>query len=61
MMANLYKLSLPELSTLEKTFDSVYLTPDTYKVSKLASGCLLQVFTQINFITNNAIMNKIKI
>lgn len=44
-MSNLHKLTLSELSDKEKCYDSVYLTIDTYKVSTLATGCLLQVFT----------------
>jgi len=44
-MSNLHKLSPSELSEKEKCYDSVYLTADTYKVSTLASGCLLQVLT----------------
>lgn len=43
-MSNLHNLSLSELSEKEKCYDSVYLTTDTFKVSKLATGCLLQVF-----------------
>lgn len=42
-MSNLHKLSLLELNEKEKSYDSVYLTADTYKVSTLAAGCLLQV------------------
>lgn len=41
-------MSLIELSKKEKSYDSVYLTVDTYKVSRVATGCLLQVFTKIN-------------
>lgn len=48
-MSNLHKLSLSELSEKEKSYDSVYLTTDTYKVSTLASGCLLQVLTYLNY------------
>jgi len=44
-MSNLPKLSLLELGEKEKTYDSVYLTTDTFKVSTLATGCLLQVWT----------------
>lgn len=44
-MSNLQKLSLLELGEKEKTYDSVYLTTDTFKVSTLATGCLLQVCT----------------
>lgn len=51
-MFNLQKLTLPELSEKEKSYDSVYLTADTYKVSTLATGCLLQVFTCLNIIKN---------
>lgn len=51
-MFNLQKLTLPELSEKEKCYDSVYLTADTYKVSTLATGCLLQVFTYFNIIKN---------
>uniref|UniRef100_A0A2S2P6Q3 Histone deacetylase 6 n=1 Tax=Schizaphis graminum TaxID=13262 RepID=A0A2S2P6Q3_SCHGA len=46
-MSNLYKLSPSELSEKEKCYDSVYLTADTYKVSTLASGCLLQVVDSV--------------
>lgn len=52
-MLNLQKLSLLELSEKEKTYDSVYLTADTYKVSILATGCLLQVYTYIHIIKNS--------
>lgn len=48
-MSSLHKLSLSELSEKEKSYDSVYLTTDTYKVSTLASGCLLQVLTYFNY------------
>ncbi|CAI6357408.1 unnamed protein product [Macrosiphum euphorbiae] len=46
-MSNLHKLSPSELSEKEKCYDSVYLTTDTYKVSTLASGCLLQVVDSV--------------
>lgn len=46
-MANLQTLSILELIEKEKCYDSVFLTVDTYKVSTLASGCLLQVCTFI--------------
>lgn len=42
-MSNLHKLSTLELEEKEKTYDSVYLTADTFHVSTLAAGCLLQV------------------
>lgn len=42
-MASLPTLSESELSEKEKIYDSVYLTVDTFKVSTLATGCLLQV------------------
>lgn len=44
-MSNLHNLSHLEISEKEKCYDSVYLTADTFKVSTLATGCLLQVFT----------------
>lgn len=44
-MLNLQNLSLPQLCEKEKSYDSVYFSPDTYEVSTLATGCLLQVFT----------------
>jgi len=46
-MFNLQNLSLLELSEKEKCYDSVYLTVDTFKVSTIATGCLLQVFTKV--------------
>ncbi|VVC27104.1 Hypothetical protein CINCED_3A008507 [Cinara cedri] len=46
-MSNLHKLTLSELSDKEKCYDSVYLTVDTYKVSTLATGCLLQVIDSV--------------
>jgi len=66
-MSNLHKLSPLELSEKEKCYDSVYLTTDTYKVSTLASGCLLQVLTQINYFYykiychNNETINQTKL
>lgn len=57
-ISDLHKLSLLELGDKEKTYDSVYLTPDTYQVSKLATGCLLQVFTFIfYFVKSCLVMN----
>ncbi|XP_050531171.1 histone deacetylase 6 isoform X2 [Daktulosphaira vitifoliae] len=46
-MSLLHQLSSIELSEKEKNYDSVYLTPDTYKVSTLATGCLLQVIDSV--------------
>lgn len=60
-MLNLQKLSLLELSEKEKTYDSVYLTADTYKVSTLATGCLLQVYTYIYIIKNSILLIRKKI
>lgn len=57
-MSNLYKLSPSELSDKEKCYDSVYLTTDTFKVSTLASGCLLQVLIQINYYYYNIFLIK---
>lgn len=54
-MFNLQQLSLLELSEKERSYDSVYLTVDTYKVSTLATGCLLQVYTYIDTIKINIV------
>jgi len=45
---NSQKLSLLELTEKEKNYNSVYLTVDTFKVSTIATGCLLQVLAKIN-------------
>jgi len=46
-ISSLHQLSLSELNDKEKSYDSVYLTTDTYKVSTLATGCLLQVIDSV--------------
>ncbi|XP_050425682.1 histone deacetylase 6-like [Adelges cooleyi] len=46
-ISKLNMLSSAELTEKENSYDSIYLTPDTYKVSTLATGCLLQVIDSV--------------